>query len=310
MSSFVVGIDVGGTNIKVGLINPRGRVVARNNLSTKSLVRNKKQLIDVIVGASHDIIKNNALKPIDIMGFGLGLPGLVNTHKGIVLNLTNIPGCKNIPLASIFKKYFKKPVAIDNDVNLMALAEWQFGAGRGFKNVFCLTLGTGVGGGMILDNQLYRGEGFSAGELGHVPLNENGPACNCGGRACLETYVGNQSLLVKVRRLFNNPTMALEAVARLAGQNNRQALRFWEETGAYIGLGLVSVVNLFNPERIVIGGGVANNWIYFLESMKATIEERAMKIPGKMVKLVKAQLGEDAGMIGAKVLVTQSAGSR
>ncbi len=306
MASVTVGVDVGGTNIKLGLVNSRGRILVRNNLSTKSLVRSKSELISVLACAISELIKKSFIKPKEILGIGIGLPGLVNAQKGTVLNLTNIPDCQNIPLAKILRTKLGVPVAIDNDVNLVALGEWQYGAGKGFANVFCLTLGTGVGGGMVLDNKLYRGEGFSAGELGHVPLNEEGPVCNCGGRACLERYVGNRFLLEKARKIFNNKKITLEKVARFAARGNRQALRFWEETAAYIGLGLVSVVNLFNPKRIVVGGGVAHNWPFLFKTVKATLEKRAMKIPSRMVTIVKAQLGNDAGIIGARVLLESS----
>ena len=175
MKHFVLGVDVGGTNIKLGLVDLSGNVISRTSLVTSSFIRNKNRLISALCSQIKIIISKNRLSPKHILGIGIGLPGLVDFHRGTVNLLVNIPGWHKVPLKKIIEQKIKIPAFLDNDVNVMALGEWRFGAARGSKNVVCLTLGTGVGGGLILDNRLYRGENFAAGELGHIPLNENGP---------------------------------------------------------------------------------------------------------------------------------------
>ncbi len=309
MRSFVLGIDVGGTNVKIGLVNSAGRVFARTNLSTRSFVRSKNKLINAIVSSCEGILKEKKLKKKEILGIGIGLPGLVDTKRGVVHYLVNIPGWKNIPLKRIFEKRLRIPTFIDNDVNLMALGEWKFGAGRSIKNLICITLGTGVGGGLILNNELFRGDGFTAGEVGHIPLNEKGPRCNCGGSGCLESYVGNRYLLKKARKIFGK-NITLEEITRRAKRKDKNAIRFWKEAGRRIGLGLTSVVNLLNPKYIIIGGGVANAHAYTFPAIREMIRTRAMKIPARMVRVTRAKLGVDAGIIGTQVLVKHALSSR
>jgi predicted NBD/HSP70 family sugar kinase len=160
-----------------------------------------------------------------------------------------------------------------------------------------------VGSGLILDNTLYRGEGFVAGELGHMPLNETGPRCSCNGVACFERYVGNHALAAEAVKRFRR-RIRLEDVTALARQGQAKAIRFWEDAGTRIGRGLIGTVNLLNPPLIIIGGGVSNAPSFVLKIIERTIKARAMKVQGAMVKVVHAALGTDAGIIGARVLVT------
>ena len=303
MSRYVLGIDIGGTNIKVGLVNASGKVIIRTNLSTRSFVRSKNALIDAIVGCIKDIIRANRLDRKDILGVGIGLPGLVDMKRGVVRFLTNIPHWKNVPLKKILERRLRIPVFIDNDANLVALGEWKFGAGRGWKNLACITLGTGIGGGLVINGELFRGEGFAAGEIGHIPLNEKGKGCNCGGHGCLERSIGNRYLLKRAKRIFKNNNISLEEITKKANNGDRRALRFWREAAVHLGNGLSGVVNLLNPECIIIGGGVANAYTFLRKTIDTTIKKRAMKVPAAMVKIVKAQLGRDAGIIGTQVLV-------
>lgn len=303
---YVIGIDLGGTNIKCGLVSLDGRMIARTRLATAGLVSDKNQLIEALCAACLNLLHKNHLKPKDILGVGIGLPGLVDIRRGVVKFLPNLPGWENTALKSIMERKIKMPVFIDNDVRLITLGEWKFGAGTGIRDLVCLTLGTGVGSGLILNDALYRGAGLTAGELGHIPLNEEGPLCNCGGRGCLERAVGNKYLLEKARKLFGKSGTTLEEVNRLADRGNPAALKFWEETAAHIGIGLVSVVNLLNPKRIIIGGGISNAHRHLFPVILQTIRERAMSVPAKMVQLRRAKLGDEAGIFGARVLVDQA----
>lgn len=303
MGKYVVGVDVGGTNIKLGLVGAHLRVVDRTRFATKSFAADPKSLISEISRQISSLIERNNISIRNVAGIGVGLPGLVDNSKGIVRFLPNILGWKDISLKNILEKKQGVPVFLENDVNLIALGEWKFGAGRNAKHMVCITLGTGVGSGLILNGCLYRGPGFAAGEFGHVPINEDGPACGCGSFGCLESYVGNARLVSRAQKITKKADMSIEGMYVLAKKGDKTALKFWEETATHIGNGLVTVVNMLNPQRIVIGGGVSHNHEFLFPTINDVIQKRAMTVPASMVKIVRAQLGNDAGILGAHVLV-------
>jgi len=303
MKSYVIGVDVGGTNIKLGLVHARGNVIARTSFPTKLFISNKTKLINALALEVQAIVAWAGVPKKNIAGVGIGLPGLIDHHKGLVRFLPNIPGWRNVRLKHILQQKLKLPVFIDNDVKLITLAEWKFGAGKGADHMVCLTLGTGVGSGLILGGRLYRGQANAAGELGHMPLNETGPACNCGGFGCLESYIGNSRLVARANALMGRRDMTLEKMFRLASDGNKKALAFWQEAATHLGNGLVAVVNLLNPRLIVIGGGVSNNHKFLFKTARAVIARRAMGTQSAAVRVVRAALGDDAGIIGAQVLV-------
>ncbi len=304
MKNLVLGIDVGGTNVKFGIVDLQGKILARSVISTKSYNRNKNELITAIFAAIESLLKHNHISIKDLSGIGIGLPGEINPYKGLVIFLPNIPGWENVPLQSIFEKKFGIPVLIDNDANMITLGEWKFGSGKGHNDLIGITLGTGVGGGLILDGKLYRGVGFVAGEIGHMPLNEDGDVCSCGGRGCFEMSAGNTHLLKKIKAIFKKDYQ-IPDVYRLAEEGDPKALKFWEETGTHIGNGLIGAINLLNPPLIVIGGGVSNNHKFLFPHIRKVIQKRAMKVQAKMVKIVHASLGDDAGILGARVLLKE-----
>jgi glucokinase len=299
----IIGIDFGGTNIKLGLVTPEGAIVDRDRLETQTCHSSHQALIKQLIGKVKDLLARNALTARRVGGIGIGLPGLIDPSQGVVRFLPNVPGWNNVPLVRILEKALGIWTMIDNDVNLIALAEWKYGAARGYDQVVCLTLGTGVGAGLILDAKLYRGQGFVAGEVGHMPLNEKGPACSCGGKACLERYIGNQELLQKAKKVFKDKKITLEAVYQLARSSDPRALAFWEETATHLGNGLIGVVNLLNPQVIVIGGGVAKSFRFLKKPLTRVIKTHAMDVQAKMVKIVRARLGDDAGILGAQILI-------
>lgn len=298
-----MGIDLGGTNLKVALLDLRYKIVDKRVLGTQRFFK-KEILIRVIADSINRIIQDNKLKRANILGIGLGLPGPIDVQKGIVHFFPNIPGWKEVNLKDILEKKLKLPVFLDNDANLMSLAEQKLGAARGFKNVVCLTLGTGVGGGIIIDATLYRGSTFASGEIGHLPLNEKGPRCNCGGIACLETYIGNNRIIKEAKKLFGRRVLP-EELSRLAKNKNRKAIELWSRIGGHLGVALSGIVNLLNPDVIVIGGGIAGAGKVLLDKIRETILRRAMRVQARHVKVFKAKLGNDAGLIGAAVLVKE-----
>jgi len=247
-----------------------------------------------------------------LAGIGIGVPGLVDAQRGIVHLLTNVRGWREVPLVSRLRARLQRPVFLDNDVNLVALGEWRFGAGRGATSLVCLTLGTGVGGGLIVHGALYRGVAGAAGELGHMVLDPNGPRCACGSRGCLEAHVGSAAIVRLARQagVAHRGRLTPEGLADLARRGDRTARAVWHQVGRLLGCGLASVVNLLNPDRIVIGGGVANAWPLFAPTLQRTIRAEAMQIPARTVRVVRAQLGDQAGVIGAAVLVWGESGER
>jgi len=303
---YVVGVDVGGTNIKLGVVDPHGKVIVRNSFATKPFASSKIKLIAALAHEIEASIITAGLTKKQVAGVGIGLPGLVDYEKGIVRFLPNIPGWKKVPLKSILQDKVKLPVFVDNDVKVITLAESTFGAGRGVKNLICLTLGTGVGASLILNGRLYRGEDNAAGELGHVPLNEHGPKCNCGGFGCFERYVGKRALFALASRVMGKPGMTTEEMYVLAEKGNKKALLFWKKAAEHIGNGLVGVVNLLNPRLIIIGGGISHNEKFLFKAVDATIRRRAMSLQGSAFKIKRAQFKDDAGIIGAYVLVTNA----
>ena len=305
MASTVIGIDVGGTNIKMGLVNQEGHIFFKTALNTKAYISDKEKLIKALAEVILVSLRQNKITVKGVAGIGIGLPGLIDPSAGVVRFLPNIPGWKNVSLKKYLERYTGIPVFLENDVNMITLGEWKFGAGRGLKDIVCITLGTGVGGGLILDGRLYRGAGWAAGEVGHIPLNEEGPKCNCGGWACLENSAGNQYLNAQAAKRFGRKVMAMKDVGDLARAGDKKAFAFWEEVGVHLANGLTGVVNLLNPSHIIVGGGMANNSRFIFPALRKRIKERAMVVQGRMVKVVRAKLGDDAGIIGAKVLVEE-----
>lgn len=300
-AKFIVAVDLGGTNLKLALIDSKYKIIDRCSLSTKKF-RKKEDLISAIVNSVNNIIAGNSLVRKNILGVGLGLPGPVDIKRGIVHFLPNIPGWKEVNLQKILKKRLKLPVFIDNDANLMCLAEQRLGAAKGLRNVVCLTLGTGVGGGIIIEDRLYRGSNFAAGEIGHMPINEKGPLCNCGGVACLEAYIGNVPILKEAKKMFGSG-MSLEGVSLLAKRGNKEAKKFWLRIAKRLSVNIVGVVNLLNPDAIVIGGGVAEAGLVLFDRIKDIVKKQAMPVQARAVKILRAKMGNNAGLIGAALLV-------
>lgn len=295
----IIAIDLGGTNIKAALLDARCRIGARKVITTQ-----KDNLVETLVCAVGDIMREHAIRARSVAGVGLGVPGPVDARRGIVHFLPNIPGIRETPLKRILERKLSLPVMLDNDAKLMALGEFICGAARGCENVLCLTLGTGVGGGLILNGRLYRGLDNAAGELGHVPINETGPSCNCGGAACLEAYVGNARIRERIYRVFRR-VLPLEEVSAMARRGDARALAVWRDVGTKLGVALSGVVNLLNLDAIVIGGGVANAGRILFDTVGSTVRERAMSVQAGRVKVLRARLGNDAGLIGAAIMVTQ-----
>ena len=305
-NKFIIAIDLGGTKIKASLFNFRLQSKAEKIFTTNNF-KNKRLLIQGIVDIIDSLIEENGLSKKNILGVGLGMPGPVDSEKGKVYFLPNICGWKNVFLSRILKNKLKLPVFLDNDAKLMALAEYNFGSAKFSKNALCITLGTGVGGGLILNGRLYRGQDNAAGEIGHLPINLSGPICACGSKACLETYVGNKRILALAKTVFQRD-ISLEELSQKARQGDHKAISVWEKIGECLGVALSAAVNLLNLDCVVIGGGVAQAGVVLFKEIKKTVYARSMLVQGKRVKILKAGLGNRAGAIGAGILVKERLG--
>ncbi len=301
-NGYQIGIDLGATNIKIGLLL-RNKIVFKKTLPTQSF-SSRHGLIDGLCRSIESIFPAVKIKKEKVCGIGIGLPGPVDSKRGIAHYFPNIKGWRNVPLRRLIEKRTGLKVFIDNDANLMTLAEARLGAARGKRNVVGITLGTGVGGGIIVEGNLYRGSSLTAGEIGHIPVNENGPVCGCGASACLESYIGNRRILRSAQRIFGNK-ITLEKLSSLARRGNLEARRIWKDAAVHLGVALSGMINFFNPDTIVIGGGVANAGRVILDEVRRVVRKRAMPVQAKTVKIVRARLGNDAGMIGAGLLAQE-----
>lgn len=311
---YKIGVDVGGTNVKVALVDKTGSIVYSDTVPTRAEM-GYEYTISNIIKAIQDLMKESKVSKESIEGIGFGFPGQIDCDNGIVRLAPNIPGWVNIPIAEIVSKEFGIPVKVDNDVRCAALAELNYGAGKGAKNMICITVGTGIGSGIILNGKLVRGASNAAGELGHIKLQmEGGPICGCGDTGCLEAFASGPAIVAlaeeyikggkstKYRELAN-PDITPYIVAEAAKQGDVVAKKIFEIVGGYIGIGLASVVNLLNPEKVVIGGGVADAGDLLFNPIKKTLSERTMPIQGAAVEIVHAELGNTAGVIGASLLI-------
>jgi glucokinase len=240
-------------------------------------------------------------------GIGIGIAGIIDSKRGIVRFSPNLPGWKNIRLADILQKEFKVRVRVLNDVNAICLGEWQYGAAHGYDNVFLFTLGTGVGGAAICEGKpLFGATGF-AGEFGHSVIKFNGPACPCGNRGCLERYVGARYIVARARRKMKKKRSMLKkyekltprAIADAAKKGDTVARETFEETGFYIGVGVTNIIALFDPDVVVISGGVSRAGKVLFDSIRRTVKQRVLGAQYRTTRIIPGRLGDTGGMRGA-----------
>ena len=311
-----IGIDVGGTNVKIALVDGEGKIIYSNSVPTYAQM-GYEYTVNNIKQAIRDLMKETNTDAKEIEGIGFDFPGQVDYKTGVVKLAPNIPGWVNVPIAQMIEEEFNIPTRIDNDVRCAALGELKFGAGKGCENFVCITVGTGIGSGLVINGQLVRGTANAAGEIGHIKLQMNGgPICGCGDTGCLEAFASGPSIVAMAQEYLKggkstkfremagaDGEITPYIVAKAAEAGDPVAKRIFEIVGTYIGMGLVSVINLLNPEKVIIGGGVAAAGDLLLDPIRKTIKERAMVVAGNSVEIVPAELGNSAGVIGASMLV-------
>ncbi len=289
---MIVGVDVGGTFIKSAILDESGAILKRGRVETNA-DRGPDRVIANIIKSIEYVWSD------DVKAIGIGMPGLVDMETGIVRIPPNFKDWYEVNLAEAIREKFIVDVYIGNDANNYALGEWRFGAGKGYKNLIVLTLGTGIGGALILDGKLYTGSRFAAGELGHMSIEIDGPQCNCGNRGCLESFIGTNYFLRRANLLLKREFKLVEEVYNLALEGNKVAKELFNEFGRYLGVAITNYIHIFDPDVIILGGGVSKSFELFKKSMFDEIEKRVMKIPGRENLVLTATLEDDAGILGS-----------
>lgn len=317
--NLILGIDVGGTYIKFGVVD-EFKILSEISLPTFAYENPKKVLSQVKKGIEQ-IIDQYPIK--NFFGIGIGFPGIVDVEKGIVTSAPNFANWKKVEVRKTITKY-GLPVFIDNDANCAALGELYFGRGRKLSNFVMVTLGTGVGGGIIINRKLVRGESGGAGEIGHITIDYSGPKCKCGKNGCIEAYAGNNYIKRRtIDKLNEYPdSLILELVKHdlekiepkiindAAKRGDQLAIKILEETGYYIGIGLANIANTLDIKHFIIGGGVSNAGSILFKSIESSIKEHGVKNIVKDVRVLSAQLKNKAGILGAASLVLSNLKSK
>jgi len=320
----VVGIDLGGTNIVGILINQRGDILAKKR--RKTLVQEgKDKVIAQIVDCVNDLLKEGETLGIsseELLGIGVGSPGPLSRKKGVIYYAPNLLGWENVPLTRILTDKLGMPIFLENDANATALAEWWLGAGKNVNNLILLTLGTGIGGGIIIEGEVYHGSGDMGAELGHIVIKEGGMICGCGIRGCLEAYASAIGVVKRAKAAIkqgyetilkslvkDSPEgLTCELVFRAAREKDPLALWLIEETGRYLGVGIGSLVNVLNPEMVILSGGMIKAGDLLFNPVRRFVKLFSMKAIIEKVKIVPGDLGDEAGAIGAAATVLKEKG--
>jgi glucokinase len=313
----IIGVDLGGTRIRVVLADGTGTFLARIGMSTEA-DHGLTYVLDRIVQAVQAVLKG--VDHTKIVGMGIGAPGPLNPTIGVVYSPPNLPGWDNVPLRTIMEQRLGLPVFLGNDANLAALGEYTFGAGKDFRYLVYMTVSTGVGGGVIEDGRILMGAKGAAAELGHMTIDLNGPRCNCGNIGCLEILASGTGIRLRAIQMLESgrPSLVRDLaggkleninagmVSEAALQGDQAALELLHQTGIYLGVGVTNILHLFNPEIVVIGGGVSQVGSLLFDPIREVVAQRAMKASREGVPIVPTELGDDIGLYGAIALVLQN----
>lgn len=315
---LVLGIDLGGSKILTAVVAARGQMLSSDRSKTPSS-EGQEAVIRSILGSAQRAMEQAGVSVSELVAAGAGAPGLVNSRTGIVATSPHLPGWWEVPLRDMIQDGLGKATFLINDANAAALGELRFGAAQGARNFIYITVSTGIGGGIVIDGEIYSGVTGIAGEVGHMTIDDEGPACNCGSRGCWETLASGTALAREARRRIEEGSdtsilghaggdvsrVTAKTVQSAAEQGDALAGELIARTGYYLGVGLANLVNIFNPELIVIGGGLSNIGDMLLEPAFRTARERAYREAFEAVRLVRAELGRNSGVLGAAAFALQ-----
>ena len=310
----VLAIDLGGTKIIAAITSTEGQIMAREycltlaNKGPQSVINRILSTVDRLLG-----LRNIGSSQLD--SISVAAAGAIDSEKGLVTSSPNLPGWHDIPLRDIMKEKYGIDTFLINDASAAALGEHHFGAGKGVNNLIYLTVSTGIGGGIIINGKLYSGSSSSAGEIGHMTIDVNGPRCNCGNIGCWEMLASGTAVAKEaIRRISQGEKSSLtkimegkiesitaEKVSMAAQSGDSLAMEVISKVATYLGVGMVNLVNIFNPEMIIVGGGMSKMGDLLLEPARQVVRERSFQLSARAVRIVPAQLGEDAGVLGVAI---------
>lgn len=318
---LTLGIDLGGSKILTAIVNPRGEILSSDESITPA-TKGRETVIQSILDSTHRVLKKASVAISEICAIGVGAAGISNPEIGILFTSPNLPGLRNVPLRDIMQERLGKKTFLINDANAAALGEFYFGAARGVRNFIYITLSTGIGGGIVIDGKIYTGAIGAAGEVGHMTIDDNGPICNCGNRGCWETLASGTALAREAKHRIKEgirtsilkyadddiEKVTAQVVHNAAKQGDSLAKELIAQTGYYVGVGLVNLINILSPELIVIGGGLSNIGDMLLKPAFKTARERAYKEVFQAVRFASAELGRNSGVLGAAAFALQEMG--
>jgi glucokinase len=315
MPGVAVSIDMGGTNLRVAIVDEKGEILFRILQPTKPERGRSKVFASLTEGIKEVMVKAKA-KGLEPLGVGIGFPG-VFADDGVILGAPQLPDWVGFAFLDALREAIEIPVFVENDANCAALGEYWIFRGDLPDTFVFMTLGSGIGGGVILQGKLWRGYLGSAGEIGHIPVEPNGPFCGGGHQGCIEVFSSAVGLKNLIGRVLDegitspflsafkdrSPTVTPKDAYEAAKQDDFGARRLFERFGEYLGIALASVVNVLNPPAIVIGGNIANAWEFFAPSILPSLKRHTFPYVAERLKIRKAGLGEDAGILGAASLI-------
>ncbi len=310
-----IGIDLGGTNLKSGILLQNGELLHLCYTPTEA-DKGPEKVIQNIKSSIEQLLEKKEAS--GLVGIGIGSPGQVDFKSGVVNDPPNFKGWCSEKLGETIYQQFGRPTFIDNDANVAALAAGVFGAGKKSKCFALITLGTGVGGGIILNNKIYHGVSGYAGEFGHICIKYDGPLCKCGQPGCIERYIGAQWIVERAISYLpdypgselnmhkNNQSLSPKIISTFANNGDSLCKRVIEETGSYLGIAIGTLVNLLNLDLVLIGGGISNAGTILFKAIRKSFKKYSLSVSGSVVKIEKASLGEHAGIVGAGQLVFEN----
>lgn len=304
---IALGIDLGGSSIKWGLVARNGTVLREATVPLSS------RTPDVVVSTMAAIVSDALRQPdVDLVGVGVGSPGLIDATRSIIRTSPNFPEWENVYLAEQVRAASKSPVPIilENDANLLVYSETRWGGAVGMEHVVVLTLGTGVGGGVLTHGQILRGVNGGGAELGHIPLNLDGPPCGTRVKGSFEAYCNIDGVMREARELYQplDPPATPDALSQAASAGDERAVEVWRRVGSHLGAGVAAYINIFNPEAVLVGGGISGAWEHLEGPARLTARARCYAANWQDCRFDRATLKEKSGLLGAAAMAFDAAG--
>ena len=309
---YVVGVDMGATHVGIILTDLSAHVI-REIEHPFDINRGPKVCLEQVDNYLQELLSLAGVSRKDVFAAGVGAPGPIISEKGMVGTPPIMPGWDGYPIRDTLFKQWNIPISLNNDAELGAIGEWAYGAGRGEANLVYVKVGMGIGAGLLLDGQIYRGTTGSAGEIGHTTIDEKGPVCSCGNRGCLEAMAGGKSIADRARNAIHKgqrtilesikpaSTISVTDVVAAARRGDLVSQQIFTEAGMHLGTAIASLVNLFNPSMVVVGGGVSQIGDLLLEPIRLTVQQRSLPVASRAVRITSALLGRRSSSLGAVV---------